>query len=131
MICTDTYFTFYRNIPILIDGAHALGSMNLQLNRFSPDYYVSNCHKWFCCPKGSAFLYIKETKQLQIRPLVVSHGFDSGFNSEFIWTGKVLNFHIKAVSITIQERSSLIRPSNISNEFIWIRQLECKMHLMK
>ncbi|XP_052698505.1 uncharacterized protein LOC128176299 isoform X2 [Crassostrea angulata] len=80
-ICQD------RNIPILIDGAHALGSMNLQLNRFSPDYYVSNCHKWFSCPKGSAFLYVKETKQLQIRPLVVSHGFDSGFNSEFIWTG--------------------------------------------
>lgn len=76
-------------------------------------------------------MYVKETKQLQIRPLVVSHEFDSGFNSEFIWTGKVLNFHIKAVSITIQERSALIRPSNISNEFIWIRQLECKMHLMK
>lgn len=80
-ICQD------RNVPILIDGAHALGSVNLQLNSFCPDFYVSNCHKWFCCPKGSAFLYVKGTKQLQIRPLVVSHGFDSGFNSEFIWTG--------------------------------------------
>nr|XP_022333506.1 probable L-cysteine desulfhydrase, chloroplastic [Crassostrea virginica] len=80
-ICQD------RNIPILVDGAHALGSVNLQLDLFSPDFYVSNCHKWFCCPKGSAFMYVKEGRQSQIRPLIVSHGFDSGFNSEFIWTG--------------------------------------------
>ncbi|XP_062612086.1 uncharacterized protein LOC134273885, partial [Saccostrea cucullata] len=74
-------------VPILIDGAHALGSLDLQLRSFCPDYYVSNCHKWFCCPKGSAFMYVKEERQQQTRPLVISHGFGSGFNSEFIWTG--------------------------------------------
>ncbi|XP_048734812.2 uncharacterized protein LOC125650493 isoform X2 [Ostrea edulis] len=76
-----------RNVPILIDGAHALGSLDLQLSRFCPDFYASNCHKWFCCPKGSAFLYVKEDRQPHTRPLVISHGFGSGFNSEFIWTG--------------------------------------------
>ncbi|KAL5010543.1 hypothetical protein ScPMuIL_012848 [Solemya velum] len=76
-----------RNVPVLIDGAHALGSLPLDLSTLNPDYYVSNCHKWFCCPKGSAFLFVRKELQETTRPLVISHGYGSGFNSEFVWTG--------------------------------------------
>ncbi|KAK3606744.1 hypothetical protein CHS0354_036541 [Potamilus streckersoni] len=76
-----------RNVPVLIDGAHALGVLSLDLHSLQPDYYVSNAHKWFCCPKGSAFLYVQKELKDRIRPLIVSHGFGSGFSSEFIWTG--------------------------------------------
>ncbi|KAK6170132.1 hypothetical protein SNE40_018601 [Patella caerulea] len=76
-----------RNIKVLIDGAHALGSLSLNLKSLNADFYVSNAHKWFCCPKGAAFLYVKPVHQTSTRPLVISHGFGSGFNSEFIWSG--------------------------------------------
>ncbi|KAJ8314776.1 hypothetical protein KUTeg_006926 [Tegillarca granosa] len=76
-----------RNVPVLIDGAHALGSVPLNLRSLDADYYVSNAHKWFCCPKGAAFLYVRKDLQKSTRPLVISHGFGSGFNSEFIWAG--------------------------------------------
>ncbi|GFS21943.1 isopenicillin N epimerase [Elysia marginata] len=72
---------------VLIDGAHALGSLPLDLKSLNPDYYVSNCHKWFCSPKGAAFLYVRPDLQHEVRPAVVSHGLGSGFNSEFVWTG--------------------------------------------
>ncbi|XP_067675392.1 uncharacterized protein [Haliotis asinina] len=76
-----------RNVPVLVDGAHALGSIPLSLRTLQADFYVSNAHKWFCSPKGAAFLYVARNYQESTRPLVISHGFGSGFNSEFIWAG--------------------------------------------
>ncbi|CAL1534979.1 unnamed protein product [Lymnaea stagnalis] len=76
-----------RGAKVLIDGAHALGALDLQLTKMDPDYYVSNAHKWLCSPKGVGFLYVKRELQSGIRPAVISHGFGSGFCSEFVWSG--------------------------------------------
>ncbi|GAB1606931.1 probable L-cysteine desulfhydrase, chloroplastic [Argonauta hians] len=76
-----------RNIPVYIDGAHALGSQLLNLRNLRPTYYASNAHKWFSAPKGSAFLYVDKAEQSKVKPLIISHGYGSGFNSEFMWTG--------------------------------------------
>ncbi|ELT96263.1 hypothetical protein CAPTEDRAFT_209775 [Capitella teleta] len=72
---------------ILVDGAHALGCMTLDLRSLGVDYYTSNAHKWFSAPKGAAFLFVQRDLQKQTRPLIISHGFGSGFSSEFIWSG--------------------------------------------
>ncbi|XP_033123948.1 putative L-cysteine desulfhydrase 1 [Anneissia japonica] len=76
-----------RSVPVFIDGAHALGSLPINLHDIGADYYSSNAHKWFCSPKGAAFLYVRKELQKSVRPLVISHGFGSGFNSEFMWSG--------------------------------------------
>lgn len=78
------------NITCIIDGAHALGSIDFHFDYeddYLPDIYLTNCHKWFCAPKGVGLLYIKSSTKLIIRPCVQSHGIDSGMHSEFIWTG--------------------------------------------
>lgn len=76
-----------KGVPVLIDGAHALGSLPLNLTGLEADYYVANAHKWLACPKGCAFLHVTKQHQPMIKPLVVSAGFGAGFNSQFIWTG--------------------------------------------
>ncbi|XP_060551212.1 uncharacterized protein LOC132712792 [Ruditapes philippinarum] len=76
-----------RNVPVLIDGAHGLGSLPLNITSLDPDYYITNAHKWFCSPKGTALMYVRKELQTLTRPLIISHGFGSGFNSEFIWAG--------------------------------------------
>lgn len=81
---------YSRKVPVLIDGAHALGALPLHLCDLQPDYYISNAHKWFCSPKGSAFMFVKKELQAQTRPLIISHGFGSGFNSEFVWAGNII-----------------------------------------
>lgn len=72
---------------ILIDGAHAVGQVPLDLNKLGADFYTSNCHKWLFGPKGTAFLHVKKEHQKMIQPLVASHGYHSGWNAKFIWFG--------------------------------------------
>jgi len=76
-----------KNVLTFVDGAHALGSLPLNISELNPDFYVSNAHKWLASAKGCAFLYVRRDLQDKVRPAVVSHGLGSGFNSEFVWTG--------------------------------------------
>lgn len=76
-----------RGVPVLIDGAHGLGQLPLDMTAIGADYYLSNGHKWLCCTKGTAFMYVAKEKQAQTLPLIKSHGFGAGFTSNFIWDG--------------------------------------------
>jgi selenocysteine lyase/cysteine desulfurase len=40
-----------RGVLCVIDGAHALGGLDLRLHDIQPDFYVANAHKWLCNPK--------------------------------------------------------------------------------
>lgn len=74
-------------VPVLVDGAHAPGQIDLDLTALGADWYAGNCHKWLCAPKGSAFLWAREDRQPDLHPTVISHGFGKGFVAEFDWTG--------------------------------------------
>jgi isopenicillin-N epimerase len=82
-----------KNIEVLIDGAHAPGQLHLELDKLGADYYVGNCHKWICSPKGSALLHVREDKQKKILPMQISHNFDvpvaeeKKWQSQFFWPG--------------------------------------------
>jgi isopenicillin-N epimerase len=79
-----------RGILIIIDGAHAVGQIPLDLDTLDPDFYFSNGHKWLLSAKGSAFLRVSPRLQSQIHPCIISNRFNasgSAFVSEFAWQG--------------------------------------------
>jgi len=81
-----------RGIPVLVDGAHAPGMIDLDIGALGADFYAANCHKWLCSPKGAGFLWVAEPYRSVVRPTVLSHGAGPGprperFREEFDWTG--------------------------------------------
>lgn len=61
----------------IIDGAHVLGQMDLNIAELNPDFYTGTLHKWMLAPKGSSFLYVKKDFQEMLDPLVVGWGYES------------------------------------------------------
>ncbi len=82
-----------KGVETIVDGAHTVGQIPVDIEEIAPAYFTSNCHKWLCAPKGSAFLYVREDFQKFTKPLVISHGANSQrrdktrFFLEFLWTG--------------------------------------------
>lgn len=76
-----------RGVPVLVDGAHGPGQVELDLGALGADWYTGNCHKWLSAAKGCAFLWARSDRQDGLHPTVISHGFGAGFLAEFDWTG--------------------------------------------
>jgi isopenicillin-N epimerase len=105
-----------RNIRVIVDGAHAPGMLvpgvhgfrdgtapapstidpfdsGVRLQALAPEFYTANCHKWFCAPKGAAFLYVHPSMQPITRPLALSNNANAPrpgraqFLTEFDYVG--------------------------------------------
>ena len=84
-----------QGIITVIDGAHGMGQIHLNLEAIGADFYTSNCHKWSLAPKGAAFLFARKPMQHLVEPLIVSWGYGNdsslGTGSRFVdiqqWTG--------------------------------------------
>lgn len=76
-----------RSIPVLVDGAHAPGALDLDIASLGVDWYVGNLHKWAFAPRGCGILWADKRRQATIHSAVISWGFDKGMTEEFDWVG--------------------------------------------
>lgn len=76
-------------VPVLIDGAHGPGHRDIDLNTLDPDWYVGNGHKWLGAPRGTAFIWANEKWLDATQSPLVSHGYQQGFDANFIRYGTI------------------------------------------
>ncbi|XP_043697048.1 L-cysteine desulfhydrase-like [Telopea speciosissima] len=68
---------------VLVDAAHSIGSVEVDVKDIGADFYTSNLHKWFFCPPSVALLYCrKSSTSSHVHHPVVSHEFGNGLAIE-------------------------------------------------
>lgn len=72
---------------IFIDGAHAIGNLDLNMNEIDADYYTSNLHKWMFAPTTAAFFHCKPKHLARLHHPIISHLYGCGIVSECSWLG--------------------------------------------
>lgn len=76
-----------NNVRVLVDGAHAVGQIPLNLQALGADWYVSNAHKWLYAPRATAFLHAAPVVRGTTKPHVVSHFIGLGYPQAFDYIG--------------------------------------------
>lgn len=61
-----------HNIPVIIDGAHALAHFDFKLSDLDCDYYATSLHKWLFAPHGTGLLYVRREKISSLWPLMAA-----------------------------------------------------------
>jgi len=62
-----------RHIPLMVDAAHAIGQVEINLEELGAcgvTYWITDCHKWFFSPKGSAIMWVHKEKQNNVHPVI-------------------------------------------------------------
>jgi len=65
-----------RGLTTIVDGAHAVAQVDLDLDALGADFYAGNCHKWLCAPKGAGFLHVRPDWQDRVDGVITSWGYE-------------------------------------------------------
>jgi isopenicillin-N epimerase len=76
-----------RGVAVLVDGAHALGALPVDISKLGVDFYTGNLHKWAMAPRPSAILWASPARQQDLHPTAISWGFGKGMSAEFDMLG--------------------------------------------
>jgi selenocysteine lyase/cysteine desulfurase len=92
------------DIPVIIDGAHALAHFDFKISDLDCDNYSTSLHKWLFTPIGNGLLYVRREKIPEIWPLMAAPAArdddirkfeEIGTHPEanFLAVGEALTFH--------------------------------------
>jgi len=58
-----------HGVEVMVDGAHAVAHIHLNLKEMGCDYYGSSLHKWLGAPLGAGILYVNKDNIEKLWPL--------------------------------------------------------------
>ena len=63
-----------RNVPVMVDGAHAFAHIKFKIPDLNCDYYGCSLHKWLSTPLGAGMLYVKKERIPGVWPIFAEGG---------------------------------------------------------
>ncbi|WRT70899.1 uncharacterized protein IL334_007898 [Kwoniella shivajii] len=104
----------------IVDAAHAIGQVEVDLKKADCDFWVSNCHKWLHSHRGGAVLYVPIRNQYMMRSTFpTSAGYESSryptegmsrpwsFVEQFQWTGTTDWTPLMSITDALEFRRSI------------------------
>lgn len=61
-----------HNIPVIVDGAHALAHFDFTISELECDNYSVSLHKWLFAPHGTGLLYVRRDRIADVWPLMAA-----------------------------------------------------------
>ena len=61
-----------HDIPVIVDGAHALAHFDFKISDLECDNYSVSLHKWLFAPHGTGLLYVRKNRIADIWPLMAA-----------------------------------------------------------
>lgn len=65
-----------HGVEVMVDGAHCVGHIHVDIAELNCDYYGSSLHKWLSTPLGAGLLFVAERHIPKIWPLLAEHEDD-------------------------------------------------------
>lgn len=65
-----------HGVEVMVDGAHCVGHIEVNIEELNCDYYGCSLHKWLSVPLGAGMLYVSKKHVPKIWPLLAEHEKD-------------------------------------------------------
>ena len=100
-----------RNIPVIVDGAHAFSQFPFKIADLNCDYYGVSLHKWTYAPICTGFLYVKKSRIKETWALMASseRQDDDIRKFEEVGTHPAANFDAICEAITFNQNIGIDR----------------------
>lgn len=61
-----------HNVPVIVDGAHAMAHFPFKLTELECDNYSTSLHKWLFAPHGTGLLFVRRDEIPKVWPLMAA-----------------------------------------------------------
>lgn len=72
---------------VFVDGAQAIGQVEVNVQDMDADYYTSNLNKWLFAPTTASLFHCKAKHLSRLHHPIISHNYGKGLVEECNWVG--------------------------------------------
>jgi L-cysteine/cystine lyase len=69
-----------KGVPVMLDGAHAVGQLPVDVETLGCDFYTASGHKWLLGPQGTGFLFVRRDRLEELQVTWLDWGMTAAYD---------------------------------------------------